>query len=215
MNLERISYWLLFTHTGRRYCYGASIKTGNQEGAGTPDTGAYIILIGSKGHSDKINLQSLLTILFGRSLDKGTYRNVVIESSGDLGEVLVVILGIEEDKLINNSLADPWYINDVNIYNYQNGQEEVFPCYHWLNSGDSVSFTAHTSKLNSDLREPLFFDCMQFIIAGKNFAVSKFHRRPARSLIIADVRDHVLYNYAYFVGLIFADSAKNMKIRPP
>ena len=154
-NIHIILYRLATTchyklFAGGKYYYGASIKTGNQEGAGTPDTGAYIILIGSKGRSGKINLQSLLTILQGRSLDKGTYYNVVVASNGDLGEVLVVILGIEEEKL-SNALADPWYVNDINIYNYQNRQEEVFPCYHWLNNGDSVSFTAHTSKLNSDL----------------------------------------------------------------
>ena len=120
--------------------------TGNQEGAGTPDSGAYITLIGSKGHTGQVNLQSLLTILQGQSLDRGTHYNVVIESNGDLGEVLVVILGIEEESKLSNTMADPWYINDVSVYNYQNRQCEMFPCYHWLNSGDSVSFTAHTSE---------------------------------------------------------------------
>lgn len=85
-------------------------------------------------------------MLMGQSIDKGTSSNVVIESSGDLGDVLVVILGIDKG-LLNNPLAAPWYVDDVGVYNYQNKQRDVFPCYHWLATGDSVSFTAHTSKI--------------------------------------------------------------------
>lgn len=128
------------------YYYGVSIVTGDQKGAGTPNTDAYITLVGSKGHSGKIQLQNLLSILIGQSLDKGMCSNFVIESSGDLGEVLVVILGIDKRKL-SNALADPWYVDDVGVYNYQSRCQEVFPCYHWLNNGDNVSFTAHTSKM--------------------------------------------------------------------
>ena len=123
-----------------------SIVTGDQKGAGTPHTGAYITLVGSKGHSGEINLQNFLSMLIEQSLDKGMCSNFVIESSGDLGEVLVVILGIEKRKL-SNTLADPWYVDDVGVYNYQSKRQEVFPCYHWLNNGDSVSFTAHSSKI--------------------------------------------------------------------
>lgn len=125
-----------------------SVVTGDQKGAGTPDTGAYITLVGSKGHSGKVQLQDFLSILSGKSLDKGRCSNIVIESSEDLGEVLVVILGIDESKPISrNPLADPWYVDDVGVYNYQSKEQELFPCYHWINSGDSVSFTAHSSKI--------------------------------------------------------------------
>lgn len=122
-----------------------SIVTGDQKGAGTPHTGAYITLVGNKGHSGEVQLQNFLSVLIEQSLDKGMSSNFVIESSGDLGEVLVVILGIKKSKL-SNKLVDPWYVDDVGVYNYQSKRQEVFPCYHWLNNGDSVSFTAHSSK---------------------------------------------------------------------
>ena len=128
------------------YYYGVSIVTGDQKGAGTPDTGAYVTLVGSKGHSGKIFLQNFLSVVTGRSLDKGMCSSFVIESSGNLGEVLVVILGIDKRKL-SNALADPWYVDDVGVYNYQSKWQDMFPCNHWLNNGDSVSFTAHTSKI--------------------------------------------------------------------
>ena len=119
--------------------------TGSQKGAGTPDPGVYITLVGSNGHSGKLYLQSFLGALLRKVIHEGTSTNIVIESSGDLGQVLVVILG-NDDSSLKNPLTDPWYVEDVGVYNYQSKQQEVFPCYHWIANGDSVSFTAHTSK---------------------------------------------------------------------
>ena len=119
--------------------------TGNQEGSGTPDTGVYITLVGSKGHTGKIHLQSVLTILSGKAIDTGTTSNIVIESGGDLGDVLVVIVGIDKSH-VSNPISAPWYVDDVGVFNYQNKQQELFPCYHWIGNGDRVSVTAHTSK---------------------------------------------------------------------
>ena len=119
--------------------------TGSQKGAGTPDPGVYITLVGSNGHSGKLYLQSFLTVLLRKCIDEGTSTNIVVESCGDLGQVLVVILG-NDDGPLKNRLTDPWYVEDVGVYNYQSKQQEVFPCYHWIANGDCVSFTAHTSN---------------------------------------------------------------------
>ena len=117
--------------------------TGKQEGAGTPSTGAYVMLVGNKGHSNKIYIQGLFD---NRKIDHGTCDNILIESSGDLGKVLVVIVGID-NKLIERilPLGTPWYVSQVGVYNDQSKRSYVFHCQHWIGSGDNVSITAHTS----------------------------------------------------------------------
>ena len=120
--------------------------TGEQQGAGTTDTGVYVQLIGSSGHSGKVYLQGFLDILLDKDIDRGTSENLIIESSGDLGTVLVVILG--NDKSWLAPLGAPWYVNEVQVHNFQSKIQEVFPCYHWIGDGDSASFTAHTSELH-------------------------------------------------------------------
>ena len=91
--------------------------TGEQKGAGTSDTGVFVQLIASKGHSGKVYLQGLLDVLSGESIEKGTSENLVIESSGDLGKVLVVILGNDESFLA--PLGAPWFVNEVQVHNFQ------------------------------------------------------------------------------------------------
>ena len=60
--------------------------------------------------------------------------------------MLVVVLG--NDKSWLAPLGAPWYVNEVQVHNLQSKIQEVFPCYHWIGDGDSVSFTAHTSELH-------------------------------------------------------------------
>ena len=127
-----------------KYYYGLSIVTGKQEGAGTPSTGAYVMLVGNKGRSNKIYIQSLFE---SRKIDHGTCDNILIESSADLGKVLVVILGIDKELLDRIlPLGTPWYVSQVGVYNDQSKRSNVFHCQHWIGSGDSVSITAHTSE---------------------------------------------------------------------
>lgn len=134
---------LTFNAAGKYY-YGVSIMNGKQLGAGTNDPEVCICLIGSNGHSDKIYLQSLLSMraLTGQTLHRGTWDNLIIESSGDLGEIQVVILGINKVDFLSAS----WYVNEVGIYNFQSKNQEAFPCYFWIGNGESVSFTSKTSK---------------------------------------------------------------------
>lgn len=91
-------------------------------------------------------MQSFLDVLLDKDVDRGTTENLIIESSGDLGTVLVVVLG--NDKSWLAPLGAPWYVNEVQVHNLQSKIQEVFPCYHWIGDGDSVSFTAHTSELH-------------------------------------------------------------------
>ena len=69
---------------------------GKQLEAGTSSPGVFICLIGENGHSGKIYLQSYLSLLTSVIIKKGMLNDVIIESSEDLGEISVVILGIEK-----------------------------------------------------------------------------------------------------------------------
>ena len=114
--------------------------------AGTPDSGVYITLIGSGGHTGKVYLHSALTKAISKKyIGRGSIDFVLVKSKADhdLGEVLVVILGIDKKSRL---IPDPWFVDCVYVYNFQANKMTTFPCYHWIGSGDSVSFTAHTSK---------------------------------------------------------------------
>ena len=127
-----------------KYYYDVTIETGQQEGAGTSDTGVYIRLIGSNGRSSKVYLQSFLKVLTGKSINKDSRENLIIECDGDLGNILVVILGNDKSWLVIPGA--PWYVNEVLVHNLQSKTRVVFPCYHWIGDNDHVSFTAQTSK---------------------------------------------------------------------
>ena len=104
--------------------------------------GVFICLIGENGHSGKLNLQtrvqSLLSLFTGGT---GMLDDVIIESSEDLGEISVVILGIEESMFQYS-----WYVNEVGLYNFQSKKQDAFPCYHWISHGDRVSVIAKTGN---------------------------------------------------------------------
>ena len=61
----------------------------------------------------------------------------MIESDEDLGAVFVVTLG--NDKSWMAPLGAPWYVNTVQVENYQDNTHDVFPCYHWIGDGDHVN----------------------------------------------------------------------------
>ena len=133
--------------TAGKYYYGVTVVTGEQKGAGTTDTGVFIRLIGSKGHSGKVYLQGFLKVLTGHGISRDTSEYLIIESSGDLGDVLVVTLG--NDKSWLAPLGAPWFVNEVGVHSFQSKTSDVFPCYHWIGDGDHVSLTAHTSELHN------------------------------------------------------------------
>ena len=123
--------------------YGVRIVTGCQEGAGGMDTDVYITLFGSKGHSGKIALSSILAVLKGR-FSRRTFDDLVIESDCDLGEILVVGVGNEKEWLAD--MGAPWYVDFIMVHNFQRNSSDEFPVYHWIGDGDYVTCTAHTSE---------------------------------------------------------------------
>ena len=129
---------------------------GKQIGAGTSYPHVFICLVGQNGNSGKLHLTNYLSVIGIDSMHKDTWDNVIIESSEDLGEILVVILGIGKGDL----LKDPWYVNEVGIYNFQSKSQQAFPCYHWIQSGTSVSFTSKTGKHRSSKYSNIQCVCM-------------------------------------------------------
>ena len=78
-------------------------------------------------------------------IGRGSTDFILIKSKADhdLGEVLVVVLGIDKKSRL---IPDPWFVDCVYVHSFQSNKTSTFPCYHWIGSGDSISFTAHTSK---------------------------------------------------------------------
>ena len=114
---------------------------GKQMGAGTAAHNVFIQLVGRNGHSGKVYLQSYLSLFTGGTFKRNELENLIIESSGDLGEIEVVILGID-DSLVHYS----WYVNEIGIHNCTSKSTYAFPCYHWIGSGHSVSMIVQTGN---------------------------------------------------------------------
>jgi hypothetical protein len=114
---------------------------GKQLEAGTSSPGVFICLIGENGRSGKLYLQSHLSLLKRGATQQSMLDDMFIECSDDLGEISVVILGIE-GSIFHYS----WYVNEVGLYNLQSKKLEAFPCYHWIRHGDSATIVAKTGK---------------------------------------------------------------------
>ena len=125
------------------FYYGVRIATGSEVGAGTPDSDVYVTLVGSKARTGQL---ALVSGWWSRPLASKTYVDLLIESNLDMGEVLVVFLGNPKNWLF--SVGSPWYVDFVDVIDQQSKEKVVFPCYHWINDGDAISFTSKTSKLN-------------------------------------------------------------------
>ena len=87
----------------------------------------FICLVGTSGYSGKLYLQSSHSVLAGSNVQRDKMDSMVIKSSGDLVEISVVILGIDD-----SNFHYTWYVNEIGIYNCQSGNQDGFPSYHWI-----------------------------------------------------------------------------------
>lgn len=71
--------------------------------------------------------------------------DLIVESSEDLGDILVVVLGNNNGWFTDQ--GTPWYVKYVRVYS--DNKEVVFPCYHWIGDEEHIHFTAYTSKSSS------------------------------------------------------------------
>ena len=124
--------------------YEVLVSTGEEEGTAAFDRGIYLVIEGTKASSGKLYVRKLFSI----ASSKGAAYLLQIESSGDLGEILVTTVGSDPEQ---TSLFDkggkPWFVEFVIIHNFQSKYTTTFPCYHWIAFGGSVSLTSGTGKV--------------------------------------------------------------------
>ena len=113
--------------------------TGDQEDAGTLGE-AYIILIGDKAKTDKVDIKYFFQIVHS-----GTVDDFIIECDRDLGEIQLITVGNGERFLA--SLNGNWYVEYTLVKNFQKDTENVFPCYHWIALGDYFTNATRCSEL--------------------------------------------------------------------
>lgn len=73
-------------------------------------------------------------------IEAGTYLDLLIETTASLGNIQVVVVGIEV------GLPNPWFIQYTGVYNLCDDdiEENRFPCYHWIKADTSVTTTSKT-----------------------------------------------------------------------
>ena len=134
------------------------IVTGSEPGAGTLEDDVYITLVGSKASGTKIPIVDNKVFRVPGAIYTNCYDDLLIESGADLGELLVVIIGNPKNavftlnpfkaasNVVSAVAGSAWFVSFVDIIDFQTKQTVEFPCYHWINDGEDVSFTATTSK---------------------------------------------------------------------
>ena len=103
----------------------------------------YVTLIGTEGSTGKVSLLGTLHYFF-KGTDSATYEEVVIETEGDLGEVQVVVIGIDGACLASDS---EWFVEFAEVTDLtRQSQTEQFPFYHWIMAGEYVTSVADTGE---------------------------------------------------------------------
>ena len=128
---------------GKQY-YGVRVVNGRMAAAGTTGgVDTYVTLIGTEGSTGKVSLLGTLRYLF-KGMDSGTYEDLVIETEKNLGEIQVIILGIEGSLLAFNS---EWFVEFTEITDLTKQSKSVrFPFYHWIKAEEYVSSTSSAGK---------------------------------------------------------------------
>ena len=117
--------------------------TGETAGAGA-GTGAdiFVTLIGSEATTQKVSIHNYLKRHLN-GVSSCTCEDLIVESEGSLGEVLVVVLGIDGGK---HAMDHTWFVNYTVVKDLATSTEVEFPCYHWIGKGQIISSTSKTSE---------------------------------------------------------------------
>ena len=117
-----------------------------QKGIGASDPNIHLELIGTKAMSGPVKVKTGWLGALRRPHRQQVCDDLIVESREDLGDVLVVVLGNNNEWFTDH--GTPWYVKYVAVYS--NNKEVVFPCYHWIGE-EHIHFTAHTSKSFSSI----------------------------------------------------------------
>eukprot|EP00731_Ephydatia_muelleri_P020946 Em0013g673a len=90
---------------------------------------------------------------FSTGISAQYYDDLLVESSADLGEVLVVIIGNPANWVV--SAGSAWFVDFVDVHDLQRKTKQEFPCYHWIEDGDEISFTEKTMTLKDVKNNPV------------------------------------------------------------
>ena len=120
------------------------VVNGKMDTAGTTGgVDTYVTLVGTEGTTGKVSLLGTLRYFF-KGMDAGTYEDVVIETERDLGDVQVVILGIDGVRLAFDS---NWFVAFAEVTDLsKQSQTEQFPFYHWIKAGEYVSSVSNAGE---------------------------------------------------------------------
>ena len=128
--------------SGGKYYYGFRIVNGKMATAGTFGADVYFNLIGDKASTGNISIYDFWHYICG-GISSNTFLDFIVETEKSLGEVLVVILGIDGGKI---ALDSTWFVSYTVAYELSTKVEIQFPCYHWIGKDTSVSTTSKTSE---------------------------------------------------------------------
>lgn len=110
--------------------------------AGTQGADVFITLVGSESTTGKVSIYSYLRHLFG-GIMSGTAEDLIIETEQSLGDIQVVLLGIDGGEW---ALDSTWFVKYTAVKDLGTGAEVQFPCYHWIGKNQVISTTSKTSK---------------------------------------------------------------------
>lgn len=123
-----------------KFYYGLRIVNGAMQAAGTTGADVFFDLVGSKSTTGKVSIYSYFTMTFS-GISAKTCNDMIVETDKDLGEVLVVLMGID-----GGGLDTTWFVDYAVVKYIAEGVEAEFPCYHWIGKHQVVSTTSKTSK---------------------------------------------------------------------
>ena len=119
-----------------KFYYGVRIVTGSQQACSAKAQNVFFTVAGTKSQSNRISLGFIQRLAERDSFQEDTHDDMIIETRQHLGDVQVVGVGLEYDwiaKVTSSLLNCHWYVNYINIIDFQNNKSEVqFPCYHWI-----------------------------------------------------------------------------------
>ena len=149
--------------TENKFYYGIRVATGDIPNAKADTHSVKIMLTGSKGTSNEMHAKAKEYLFFQSHFTRGSYEDLVIESEGDLGDVLIVKASLGDLGWIDHiSLIDfagvltnysfvavspQWFIDFITVYNFQDDAIINFPCYHWIgHDKPGIECTSKTGK---------------------------------------------------------------------
>lgn len=139
---------------GGNHYYGVRIVNGSMKAAGTTGADVFVTLVGSKASTGKVSINSYLFHVFS-GITADTVEDLIIETTKSLGDIQVVLLGIDGGEW---ALDNTWFVNYTDVKDLTTNAELRFPCYHWIGKNEVVSTTSKASKCKCLSRGPVIPD---------------------------------------------------------